>query len=155
VIVLAALAYRCSSLSALMSRVAVLLGLAATLGVALFLIIHYSGAIEGNSGYWVVGFSGALFILLGMSLAATRSALSDDSQASILPWWCFAAAAGSAAALFGSMRSYAVLGDGLLVFASLLPIVPAVVLGWAGVSHAASTRESVGVRQEAALCRQG
>lgn len=155
VILLATVVYRISSASAIMNRMAVLLGFASALGLGLFLMLHFTAELEASSGYWVAGFSGALLVLLGMSLAATRSVLSGDSQTSMLPWWCFAAAAGSAAALFGSMRLYAVLGDGLLVFASWLLIVLAVVLGWARVSFAAGTREAIAERQETVLCRQG
>lgn len=153
-ILLSVLAYRFSSPPAIVARMAALLGLASALGLALFLMRHFTGVIEEGGGYWVAGFAGALFVLLGMSLAAAQSTLSSESQAQLMPWWWFATAAGCAAALFGSMRLYVVLGDGMLMFASLLLVVLAVVLGWARASHAATTRESVAAQQETILCQR-
>lgn len=145
-ILISTLAYRYLSTPAIVARMAVLLGLASALGLAIFLMRHFTGAIGEGGGYWMAGFAGALFVLLAMALAAVQSALSSESQAQLLPWWWLAMAAGCAAALFGTMRLYAVLGDGLLVFASLFLIVLAVVLGWARASHAVRTRESVAAR---------
>lgn len=150
-ILLVAFAYRFSSPSTIVSRVAVLLGLASALGLALSLMRHFTG-LTGE--YWVAGFAGALFVLSGVSSAAAQYALSRESRAQLMPWWCFAAAAGSATALFGAMRLYAVLGDGLLTFAALLLIALAVVLGWARVSSGSSAHEITAGRQEAILCNQ-
>lgn len=155
VILLAMVACRYLPKPAIMGRVDALLALTSVFGLILFLMSHFAGVIEGGGGYWAVGLAGALFVLPVTSLEAARSALSSESQAPLLPWWYFAAAAGGAMALFGSVGLYAVLGDGVLAFASLLLIVPVMVLGWARLSRTARARDAIAVRQETVLCRQG
>ena len=87
--------------------------------------------IMGDASTVYVAVAGGVFALLIMTLPVTRSYLINDSG-ELAGWWWFATAAGALAALFWSMRLYAVFGDGLLLISGLLLICIAGVFWWHG-----------------------
>lgn len=97
--------------------------------------------ITADEGKSYVGVAGIMFVLLGMSLPVMQSSLLRDSEVASVSWWWFAMAAGSAAALFWSMRLYSALGDGLFLIAGLLLMGIAGVFWWHGRSHTGDIRE--------------
>lgn len=92
--------------------------------------------------------AGILFLLMGVSLPAMRPSLMRDAEAGLISWWWFAMAAGSAVALFWSMRLYSVFGNGLLMGAGLLLICVAGVFWWHGRSTYAGETHQRGVARD-------
>lgn len=85
----------------------------------------------GDASTVYVAVAGVVFALLVMTLPVTQSNLINKSG-ELAVWWWFATAAGAVAALFWSMRLYAVFGDGLLLITSLLLACIAGVFWWHG-----------------------
>jgi len=142
-------------LTAITTRIDLLLGLASVLGLVVFLASRFTQVIGEGGEFWEAGFAGILFVLLGVSVFTVPSALSRESQVPLLGWWWFAMAAGCAVALFWSMRLYATLGDdGLELVASLLLLLFAAVLGWGRRLRAVGAHEPATARQDPALCHQ-
>lgn len=115
-------------------RPTLLLGFASAIVLMMYLISHFMRLTEVN-GMLYIGAAGVLFVLLGVSLPVMQSSWVRDSEAVWLGWWWFAMAAGSAIALFWSMRLYSVLGDDLLLIAGLLTMGIAGVFWWYGHSR--------------------
>jgi hypothetical protein len=154
-ILVATLVCQLKVLTAIKTRIDLLLGLASALGVVVFLTFRFTQVIGESGEFWEAGFAGLLFVLLGVSVFTAPSALSRESQVPLLGWWWFAMAAGCAVALFWSIRLYATLGaDGLVLVASLLLLLFAATLGWGRRLQAVGTHEPVTGRQDPALCHQ-
>lgn len=121
-------------------RSVLLLVFASALGIAVYLVAGFVQMTTDDSKLYV-GAAGILLVLIGVSLHAMQSTLMRDSEVALVRWWWFAMAAGSAAALFWSMRLYSALGDGLLLIAGLLLMGVAGVFWWHGHSHSGKVNE--------------
>lgn len=124
----------------LVSRVLLMLSFATVLVLVLYLVSRFAHMTEDVSVF-NVGIAGLVFALLVMSLPVMKSNLIDESTG-LARWWWFAMAAGSAAALFWSMRLYATLGDGLFLVAGLLLAWVAGGCWWSSRSRGGEMRES-------------
>lgn len=89
----------------------------------------------------LIAVTGIVFVSLLVSLPVMESGLARHAESALVGWWWFAMAAGSAAALFWSMRLYAAWGDGLLLIAGLLLMGIAGVFWWHGHSPLGELRE--------------
>lgn len=151
-ILVATLGCQFKVLTAITTRMDLLLGLTSALGLVVFLASRFTQVIGESGEFWEAGFAGLLFVLLGVTMFTAPSALSRESQVPLLGWWWFAMAAGCAVALFWSMRLYATLGDdGLVLVASLLLLLFAAVLGWRRRLQAVGAHEPATARQDSAL----
>lgn len=143
---IATFSYRFKWLVAITYRPALLLGLGSALVLGLYLLSRFAQIIEGGGKSYMV-IAGILFVLLGSALSAMQSALERESEresgTELVAWWWFAMAAGSAAALFWSMRLYSAMGDSLLLIACVLLIGVASVFRWYGCLLPIETRERV------------
>lgn len=121
-------------------RTPLLLAFATALILIIYLATRFMQFTVDDSKLYA-SIAGIVFVLLGMSLPVMQSSLMRDSEAELVGWWWFATAAGSAAALFWSMRLYSALGDGLLMIAGLLLMGVAGVFWWDARSHTGEIRE--------------
>lgn len=154
---IATLGYRFKGLVAIGGRPSWLPGLGAALVLGFYLFSGLMQVVEGGSKF-DVGIAGILFVLLGGALPSMQSALVHESEGesdtALVAWWWFAMAAGSAAALFWSMRLYSAQGDGLLLIAGLLLIFVAGVFRWYGRLPASEILERAVMDDELVLCPQ-
>jgi hypothetical protein len=125
---------------AITRRAPLLLAFASALVLMIYLATRFMQMTEDDSKLYA-SVAGIVFVLLGMSLPVMQSSLMRNSEAELVGWWWFAMAAGSAVALFWSMRLYSALGDGLLPIAGLLLMGIAGVFWWDARSHTGEIRE--------------